>query len=109
MYVFDMNGIKTNPDDFTLYGDSCSTSYQKQIAIVNHTKGVSNHWFEAHSGMINGSFLDGHAASMTGMEFMTAWAQEMVAARKAYENKSYITAEFFNKNREAQFANFFAR
>ena len=108
-YVFDMNGIKTNPDDFTLYGDSWSTSYNKQIAIVNHTKGVTNHWYEAHTGMINGSYLDGHASSTTGMEFMTAWAQEMVASRKAHENKSYITAEFFNKNREAQFANFFAR
>ena len=108
-YVFDMNGIKTNPDDFTLYGDSWSTTQKKQIAIITTEKGKTNHWYEAHSGMINGSFLDGHASSMTGMEFMTAWAQEMVASRKAYENKSWITAEFFNKNREAQSSNFFAR
>ena len=109
MYVFDMNGIKTNPDDFTLYGDSWSTTNKKQIAIMTHTKGATNHWYEAHSGMINGSFLDGHAASLTGMEFMKAWGQEMVASRKAHENKSWITAEFFDKNLQPKFDNFFLR
>jgi prepilin-type processing-associated H-X9-DG protein len=109
MYVFDMNGIKTNPDDFTLYGDSWSTNYNKQVATFAFTKNSTSHFYEAHNGYINGAYLDGHADAKKGEAFMNSWAQEMVAARKAYENKSYVTAEFFNKNREAQYANFFAR
>ena len=109
MYVFDMNGIKTNPDDFTLYGDSWSTTNKKQIAIITYTKGATNHWYEAHSGMINGSFLDGHAASMTGMEFMKAWAQEMVAHEEAHGRDAYQTAAWFDSNKTEKYNNFFLR
>lgn len=106
---FDSNSIRTSPDDFTLYGDSWSTARNKQTATVDHTKNSTSHFFEAHTGQINGAYLDGHADSKNGKEFMSAWAQEMVAGRKVHDGNSYVTAAWFDSTKTEKVDNFFLR
>ena len=109
LVTYDVNAVLSNPSDFLLFGDSWSTTYKKQISTASYVKGDTGHYFEAHTGSINGAYLDGHAESKSGMDFMTTWAQEMVACRKIHENKSYVTAEYFDSAFNAKFANFFQR
>ena len=107
---FDMNNIRSTPEDFVLYGDSWSTSYNKQISTFTHTKNSTSHFYEAHNGYINGSYLDGHAEAKGGHDFMNSWAQEMVLHNKAAASpSSYQTAAWFDKNKTEKYDNFFQK
>ena len=107
---FDMNNIRSNPNDFVLYGDSWNTTYNKQISTFTHAKNSTSHFYEAHNGYINGSYLDGHAEAKGGHDFMNSWAQEMVLHNKAATSpSSYQTAAWFDKNKTEKYDNFFEK
>ena len=107
---FDMNSIRSTPEDFVLYGDSWSTSYNKQMATFTYTKNSTSHFYEAHNGYINGSYLDGHAEAKGGRDFMNSWAQEMVLHYKlAASPSNYQTAAWFDKNKTEKYDNFFQK
>ncbi len=106
---FDMNSIRSTPEDFVLYGDSWSTSYNKQVATFTYTKNSTSHFYEAHNGYINGAYLDGHADAKKGEAFMNSWAQEMVAHEEAHGRSAYQTAAWFDSNKTEKYNNFFLR
>lgn len=107
---FDMNSIRSTPEDFVLYGDSWSTSYNKQVATFTYTKNSTSHFYEAHNGYINGAYLDGHADAKKGEAFMNSWAQEMVHHYMIASSPSnYQTAAWFDSNKTEKYKNFFLR
>jgi len=103
--AFDVGAVKSSPADFPLYADSYDSSLKKQACKTQYVKNKTNHFYEAHEGIINASFLDGHAEAKTGAEFMTAFAQEHIAQ----STKNYLTAAHFNKNLEEVVANYLLR
>lgn len=93
------------PDSFLLYGDSYSTAEKYQISSVSYEKNKTEHFYEAHAGMINGSYLDGHAESLNGDAFMEKFAAESIIHDAA--NHKWLTCRYFNSHLEEKGRNYF--
>jgi len=74
---FKTNYIK-NPSSFPLYGDSWATYAgwnRPHVNVISHAGGTNQdyHFHLVHNERCNMAFIDGHAASVSGGDYLKCW------------------------------------